>query len=226
MSGRATVILDVDGTLVDSNDAHARAWIEAFAEFGITVAFDHVRRSIGMGGDKLMPEVSGIDESSPMGERIASRRAEIFKDRYLPGLRAFPGTRELIQRFTADGKVLAVASSAKEDELTPLLQRAGVDDLISKRTSSDDAENSKPDPDIVVAALKEAGADPRQAIMLGDTPYDVAAAKRAGIDIVGVECGGWTREALAGAVAVYRDPADLLANYDASVFAAAQTDRR
>ena len=219
MASDAAVILDVDGTLVDSNDAHARAWVDAFAEHGITVAFDHVRRSVGMGGDKLMPEVSGIEESSELGEKIASRRGEIFASQYLPHLQGFPKVRELLLRFKDDGFVLAVASSAKEEELAPLLQRAGAEDLISRRTSSDDAENSKPDPDIVLAAVEEAGCSKDRAIMIGDTPYDVAAARRAGIDIVGFECGGWTKEALAGAVAVYRDAADLLAQYDRSLFA-------
>lgn len=219
MAPDAAVILDVDGTLVDSNDAHARAWVEAFSEHGITVAFDHVRRCIGMGGDKLMPEVSRLEEDSTQGSRIAERRGEIFKSRYLPDIRPFPGVRELLARLKADGFLLAVASSAKEDELGPLLDRAGVTDLISRTTSSDDAENSKPDPDIVIAAVKKSGAGKARATMIGDTPYDIAAAKRAGIDIVGVECGGWTRDALAGAVAVYRDPSHLLEEYDASVFA-------
>ena len=218
MSDRKAVILDVDGTLVDSNDAHAHAWIEAFSDFGIVIAFDHVRRSIGMGGDKLMPEVSGIEESSSLGQQIGARRAEIFKSRYVPAIHSFEGTRQLLERFLADGFVLAVASSAKEDELTLLLERAGVHDLIPRRTSSDDADRSKPDPDIVVAALQQTGAPPDRATMLGDTPYDVAAAKRAGIAVVGVECGGWTREALAGAIAVYRDPADLLLHYEESPF--------
>jgi len=220
VSAHAAVILDVDGTLVDSNDAHARAWIEAFDEHGIAVAFAHVRRSIGMGGDKLMPEVSGIDASSELGQRISKRRGEIFKARYLPQLKPFAATRPLLERFLADGFALAVASSAKEDELDPLLERAGVNDLIPHRTSSDDADNSKPDPDIVVAAVKRAGAGPGRSIMLGDTPYDVAAARRAGVEIVGLECGGWTREALAGSLAVYRDPGDLLAGYEQSPFAA------
>ena len=152
------------------------------------------------------------------GEKISARRGEIFKERYLPGLRPFTGTRALIQRLLDEGHRLAVASSAKEDELTPLLERAGVHDLIHLRTSSDDAEHSKPDPDIVQAALRGVGAERGDAIMLGDTPYDVAAARRAGIEIVGLECGGWTKEALAGAVAVYRDPADLLAHYEESPF--------
>jgi len=218
MASRAAVILDVDGTLVDSNDAHARAWVDAFAEAGIAVAFDNVRRAIGMGGDKLMPQVSGIEEASDLGARISTRRGDIFKRRYLHGLEPFPRTRDLVERFKADGFVLAVASSAQEDELDPLLERAGVADLLPRRTSSDDAEHSKPDPDIVRAAIEEAGCASARTIMLGDTAYDVAAARRAGIQIVAVECGGWTREALAGAVAVYRDPADLLEHYGESPF--------
>jgi HAD superfamily hydrolase (TIGR01509 family) len=212
------VILDVDGTLVDSNDAHARAWIQAFADHGITVAYEPVRRSIGMGGDKLMPRVSGIEEDSAKGKAIAERRAEIFRNEYLPALRPFPGTRELIARFKDDGLALAVASSAKENELQPLLELAGVADLIPTRTSSDDADNSKPDPDIVTAALKRTGYSPDQAVMIGDTPYDVEAARRAGLRVVGFECGGWTREELNGAVRVYRDAQHLLAEYDESLF--------
>jgi phosphoglycolate phosphatase-like HAD superfamily hydrolase len=223
MPAKAAVILDVDGTLIDSNDAHARAWVDAFAEHGIAVAFDHVRRSIGMGGDKLMPAVSGIEESGDLGGRIAARRGEIFKSRYLPQLRPFPRARDLIERFGRDGFTLVVASSAKDDELGPLLERAGVADLLPKRTSSDDAEESKPDPDIIVAALRQSRCEPSRTIMLGDTAYDIAAAKRAGIQIVALECGGWTREALAGAAAVFRDPADLLAHYDESPFATLST---
>jgi HAD superfamily hydrolase (TIGR01509 family) len=217
------VILDVDGTLIDSNDAHAHAWLEAFAEAGITVDYDAIRRSIGMGGDKLMPAVSGIDESTPRGTRISERRGEIFKTTYLPAVRAMPGARELLERFIADGFVLSVASSAAEDELQPLLERAGVADLVPHRTSSDDADDSKPDPDIIQAALREAQVEKDNAIMLGDTPYDVEAARRAGIAIVGLECGGWPREKLAGAAAVFRDPTDLLVHYDTSPFATLRT---
>ncbi|MBA2603201.1 MAG: HAD family hydrolase [Acidobacteria bacterium] len=212
------VILDVDGTLVDSNDAHAQAWKDAFAEAGVDVDYGQIRRSIGMGGDKLMPHVSGMSKDSPEGTRISNRRGEIFKERYLPHLRPFPGVRELVERFARDGHRVVVASSADEDELGPLLEAAGVSTLIQERTSSDDAEHSKPDPDIVQAALKQSGAEPGAAIMLGDTPYDVAAATGAGIRVVGVECGGWSRQDLSGATEVYKDPAAILAAYDASVF--------
>ena len=212
------MILDVDGTLVDSNDAHARSWVDAFAEHGVTVAYGDVRRLIGMGGDKLMPAVSGIKEDSEEGQRIAARRAELFKGTWLPRLRAFPRVRELLQRFADDGFTIAVASSAKAEELDPLLERAGVKDLIPKRTSSDDASRSKPDPDIVHAALQSTGSAPEQAVMLGDTPYDVKAARRAGLHVVAFECGGWVATDLSEADEIYADAADLLNRYDGSIF--------
>lgn len=213
------VILDVDGTLVDSNDAHARAWVEALAEHGIAAPYETVRRAIGMGGDKLLPAVAGITEESKLGEAVAKRRGEIFRGNYLPHIRPFPRVRELLERFRADGLTLAVGSSAQEDELKALLKIAGASDLLAARTSSDDAEHSKPDPDIVRAAMEEIDADRERTIMFGDTPYDLEAASRAGIACVGVECGGWRREDLTGAVEVYASPADLLDRYEASVFA-------
>ena len=216
---RPGIILDVDGTLVDSNDAHARAWVDAFAEAGVRVEYDRVRRAIGMGGDKLMPHVAGISEESAEGARIARRRGEIFTSRYLPHIAPFPRVRELVERFVHDRFTVVVASSAQEDELALLLERAGVDDLIEASTSSDDAERSKPDPDIVAAALKHSGAPRHAALMLGDTPYDVEAARRTGIAVVGLECGGWRREDLQGAVEVYASPADLLERYEESIFA-------
>ncbi len=214
------MILDVDGTLVDSNDAHARSWVEAFADEGIAVAYEPVRRSIGMGGDKLMPAVARIEEDSPQGQRIAKRRGEIFKSRWLPGLRGFPDARALLERLKQDGFTLAVASSAKGEELDPLLEAAGVLDLIDVKTSSDDAAESKPDPDIVSAAVEKAGCAAARAIMIGDTPYDVEAARRAGVRVVAFECGGWHGAELA-ADAVYADASDLLRRYDESIFARA-----
>jgi HAD superfamily hydrolase (TIGR01509 family) len=214
-----TVILDIDGTLVDSNDAHAHAWVAAFADAGITVDYDKVRRSVGMGGDKLMPAVAGIESDSAQGRRISKRRGEIFTHTYLPALRPFPSVRELMERFIADGYGLAVASSAKEQELQPLLECAGIADLIPHRTSSDDADNSKPEPDIVEAALEKCGCQPAEALMLGDTPYDIEAATGAGVRIVGLESGGWSRGDLRRAVAVYKDATDLLAHYATSPFA-------
>ena len=219
------VLLDVDGTLVDSNDAHAQAWVQVLAEFGHPVLFEQVRRLIGMGGDKLLPAVVAIPEDSDEGRRISERRREIFLTRYLPTVRPFSHARDLLARMRAEGLRLVVASSAKAEELQPLLRIAGADDLVEAATSSDDAARSKPDPDTVVAALNRAGAAPDAVLMLGDTPYDVEAATSAGVGIVALRCGGWDDEALHGALEVYDDPADLLAHYDTSAFARHRSSR-
>lgn len=222
MSPARAVILDVDGTLVDSNDAHTAAWIDAIKEAGHDAAFEKVRRLIGMGGDKLLPEAIGLEKDSPEGEKIAERRKEIFKTRYLPNLAAFPDTEKLLRRMHETGLKLVVASSAEADELETLLEIAGATDLVEERTSSSDAKNSKPDPDIVQVALKSADVDMADAIMLGDTPYDIEAATKAGVRLVAVRCGGWDDADLKGAIAVYDAPADLLAHYDTSPFARGQ----
>lgn len=213
------VLLDIDGTLIDSNDAHAHAWVDVGREFGHEIGYAHVRRLIGMGGDKVLPEVAGLEEDSDEGQRIKERRGEIFRERYLPSLRAFPRARELLQRFRDEGLTLVVATSASKDDMDALLRQAGIHDLIEEKASSSDAEESKPDPDIVQAALKSGDVEPGQALMLGDTPYDVEAAGRAGVRCVALRCGGWGDAELGDAVAVYDDPADLLARYADSPFA-------
>jgi HAD superfamily hydrolase (TIGR01509 family) len=212
------VILDVDGTLVDSNDAHAQAWVDAMAEAQIEVPLSKVRRLIGMGGDKLLPASCGFEENSPEGTKISERRKEIFKERYLPNLQPFPNARELLERMRRDGLKLVVGSSAKEDELEALLRLCGADQFIESKTSADDAARSKPDPDIVEAALQRLDLPRTEVVMLGDTPYDIGAAHKAGVRVVALRCGGWSDANLANAVAVYENPADLLAHYDSSPF--------
>lgn len=212
-------LLDVDGTLVDSNDAHARAWVDALAEQGITVSVEQVRPLIGMGGDKLMPELVDLDPESEQGKKISERRSEIFRETYLPRLRALPGARALLEKLRDDGYRLVVATSAKRTELEGLLKVAGVADLVDGATTADDADESKPEPDIVLAALEKAGVPPHRAFMLGDTPYDVEAASKAQVGIVALRSGGWNDQDLRGALAVYDTPADLLATYERSPFA-------
>ena len=208
------VLFDVDGTLVDSNDAHAHAWVQAFAEGGIHVDFARVRRCIGMGGDKLMPEVSDLTEDSDRGTRISRRRGEIFKELWLPRLQPFRDARRLVAALKDRGLTVVAASSAKKDELRPLLDLAGAGALMDAATSSDDADESKPDPDILLAALKRARAAPEDAVMIGDTPYDVEAAARAGVRILAFRCGGWSDADLHGAAVIYDGPWDLLARLD------------
>ncbi len=210
------VIFDIDGTLIDSNGAHAQSWVDTLAEEGYEVPFDVIWPMIGMGGDKLLPTAAGIDIESALGERLSKRRWEIFREKYLPVLRPTPGARELAEKMKSDGLKLVVATSAGGDELEELLEVACVGDLMDERASSSDARKSKPDPDIVQAAVRASRIKPENLIMLGDTPYDVQAAIGAHVNLVGVLCGGWTTLELSGATAIYDDPADLLKWYDSS----------
>lgn len=210
------VLLDVDGTLLDSNDQHAHAWVDALGERQIQRDFTEVRPLVGMGGDKLVPRLSGSDPESAAGRALAQRRTELFMQRYLHQVRPFPDARALLEALLHRGYTLCVATSAKRDELEALLRQGGLLDLLPQRTSSDDADRSKPDPDIVSAALRKIGVRPDQACMLGDTPYDAEAAARAGVAFVGLTCGGHPAEALQPARGVYRDVAQLLANLDRS----------
>ena len=216
------VIFDVDGTLVDSVDLHARAWQDAFRDFGHEIGFQAIRDQIGKGGDQLMPVFLSKGELDERGEALEKHRGQILKERYLPQITAFPEVRGLFERLLADGKRIALASSAKEDELEKYKEAAQIDDLIQAETSSDDAEKSKPHPDIFEAALKRLGDMRREdVVVVGDTPYDAEAASKAGLRTVGLLCGGWSEGDLrhAGCVAVYEDPADLLAHYDQSPLA-------
>ena len=214
------VLFDIDGTLVDSNDAHAHAWVEAFTEAGVHVAFDKVRCAIGMGGDKLMPAVAGIEEETPLGTRISKRRGEIFKSEYLPRLQAFRGAGTLVHTVESLGIKAVAASSAKRDELEALLKIADATSLLGNSASGDDANQSKPDPDIVHAALKKAGVKPVDAVMIGDTPYDIEAASRAGVEIIAFRCGGWKDASLGGAIAIFDGPWHLLDRLEESPIAA------
>jgi phosphoglycolate phosphatase-like HAD superfamily hydrolase len=214
------VLLDVDGTLIDSNDAHARAWVDALRAHGYVVSFEQVRPLIGMGGDKLLPELTGLDPDSGDAERIGATRGELFLERELPTLRATRGARELLEHLLARGLELTVATSAKSREVRALLEQAGVSDLIELASSADDADRSKPDPDIVRAALRLSESQAAHSVLLGDTPYDVEAATRSRVRTIALRCGGWwDDEALGGAAAIYDDPADVLANYAESPLA-------
>jgi len=211
------VIFDIDGTLVDSNDAHAQSWVETFAEAGYDVPFDVVRPLIGMGADKLLPKTVGIRHDSDKGKKLIKRRSEIFRQKYLPNLRPLDGSRALVLRVRSDGLKPIVATSAKDDELKSLLEAAEVADLMEEKATASDARKSKPDPDIVEAAIEESGIEAANLVMIGDTPYDIEAAGRAGIRAIGFRSGGWGDEALRGAVEIYDGPADLLARYDDSL---------
>jgi HAD superfamily hydrolase (TIGR01549 family) len=166
-----------------------------------------------------LPEVTNVESTTTLGKLISEQRTERFLTHYAPRLKPFPRARELLVRMRDDGYRLVTATSANSDELATLLRVIGIEDLIYQRTSSSDAKDSKPDPDIVKAALERAECPAERAIMIGDTPYDVAAATRAHVRVIGFECGGWERSDLRGAIEVYRDASELLDRYDSSLLA-------
>jgi HAD superfamily hydrolase (TIGR01549 family) len=211
------VIFDIDGTLLDSVDYHARAWAETFRRHGIDVAVEDVRTQIGKGGDQLMPVFVSKERLEREGDELKEERSRYFKETYLDRVRPFPKVRELVARLSTDGKRVILASSATRDELEEYKRIAGIADLLEADTSSDDAERSKPHPDIFLAAMaKVADADPERVIVVGDTPYDAQAASQARLAVIGVLCGGFPESELrrAGCRAIFRDPADLLIRYD------------
>ena len=222
MSRIRAALFDVDGTLIDSNDFHAEAWTRTFAQFGRDVPLDRVRGLIGMGGDNLMPAVLPADFIDTHAQEMEAFRADLFAREYMDRIRPFPGVRALFERVRAAGIDIVLASSGKEDEVAHHLELIGCGDLVSATTSADDAEHSKPDPDIFAAALaKMPGVSAAQAVVVGDSPYDMRAAKALGIATIGFRSGGFADDVLrqAGCDALYDDAADLLARFDRSVLA-------
>lgn len=207
-------LLDVEGTLVLSNDAHALAWVSAFAHFGYQIDYGKVRPLIGMGGDKIIPKLVPDLASAPdITENISKTRSQIFLNEHAPGLEPAPGSRDLVLFLKSKGLKVMIASSAKAEELSALLKAARVDDLLQEVTTSGDADESKPAPDIVHVALSKLGLSGPQAIMIGDTPYDIQAANSAGVALIAVRCGGWDDADLKGAIAIYDNPTHLLKNH-------------
>jgi len=210
-------IFDIDGTLIDSNDFHAEAWQKAFAKYGKKIAFKKIRPQIGKGADTLLPEFLTDQEIEKFGDEIADLRGKIFKREYMSRVKPFPKVRELFQKIKDDGKKVALASSSNEDEVEEYKKIADIEDLVEKSTSADDAEESKPEPDIFEAALKLLGNPaPEMVLVIGDTPYDAEAAAKAKLKIFGVLCGGFAEKNLRekGCAAIYQNPADLLENYE------------
>jgi HAD superfamily hydrolase (TIGR01509 family) len=215
------VIFDVDGTLIDTVDLHAACWVEALKHYGIEVPFDDIRVQIGKGGDQLLHGLIPPNMVEEKGEEIQEFRSDLFNREYMHKARPFLGVRELFEHIRASGQQAVLASSGTK-EVAQYKEIAGIVDLIDDATSSDDAERSKPFPDIFLAALaKLAPLGPDEAVVVGDTPYDAEAARKAGLKSVGILCGGFPEEALrsAGCIAVYEGEADMLRNYDRSPLA-------
>ncbi len=210
LADKQAVLLDMDGTLVNSNDLHASAWAEVLERFGHAITAEKVWPLIGKGGDKLLPELTGIELESPEGREIMNTRTQVFIEHYAPRVKAWPKAKELLQHLQAQGKKIVIASSTNEAELNAILKASGLDSCFPDMTTANDAKSSKPDHDILNAALKKVGETADKAIMIGDTPYDVEAARRAGISIIALRSGGWSDEDFEGAADVCEGPEEML----------------
>lgn len=218
MTTRA-VVFDVDGTLIDSVDLHAKAWQEAMREFGKEVAWEDIRSQIGKGGDQIIPHYFSEREARRIEKDLKEREKQTYRRRYLGQARPFPGVRELFERVRRAGLKTALATSSPKLELNHNKNLAKITDLVDAESNAEDAEKSKPHPDIFEAALGRMGdikAD--ECIAIGDSPYDAEGAKRAGIHAIGFLSGGFPEEWLrqAGCTEIYQGPADLLQHFDES----------
>lgn len=215
---RIAVLFDIDGTLVDSNYLHVDAWDRAFADAGRPVDAWRLHRSIGKDSDELL---AGLLDGQEEVDRYGERASELHSEYYLAStsrLRVIAGARELLSALAERGIAVVLATSAPENELEILRELLDVDDAIFAATSAGDVTTAKPEPDIVEVALERAGVPASRAVMVGDAVWDIEAAARAGVECIGVRSGGFGEQELrdAGAVAVYDDVADLLAQLDDS----------
>ena len=203
---------------MDSVDLHALAWHEAMVKFGHDVSFEQARGQIGKGGDKLIPFFLSEDDQHDHSKELEEWRGKRFKSKYLPLIRPFSAVPDLLRRVRDAGLRVAIASSAKKAELEEYLKIADITELVEVSTSAEDAEESKPAPDVFEIVLKKLKIEGADAVAIGDTPYDAEAARKAGIETIGVLCGGFTEGSLrkAGCVEVYPGPAALFAVFEDS----------
>jgi phosphoglycolate phosphatase-like HAD superfamily hydrolase len=213
------LLFDLDGTLVDTNPAHTDSWVEAFRRCGYTPDREAIARAIGMGGDKLVPHLLGGEAEARDGDRLRDASSMAFGEIACHSrFRLFPGTEDLLVAAKRRGLRTAIATSASDDDLERIAERAGVDlrEHVDAVTNASEVAESKPDPDVLQAVLNRLGLAPDEAVFVGDTAHDAEAARRAGVPFVGVTTGVWTEGEFraAGARAVFRDPAALLAALD------------
>jgi HAD superfamily hydrolase (TIGR01509 family) len=211
------VLFDVDGTLVDTNYLHTVTWWEAFRQAGHLVPMARIHRAIGMGTDKLLDHLLGAERDRDRDKTTADAHLALYRT-YWDRLRPLPGAADLLRACAGRGLRVVLASSASEAELAALRRAIGADDVIHTATSASDADESKPEPDILEVALTAAGLSAEHALLVGDSVWDVVAARRTGLPCMAVSCGGTAAAELreAGAIEVYDDPAALHANLDRS----------
>lgn len=210
------VLFDVDGTLLDSNDAQAHAWLDTLRGHGIDVPFDQVRSRVGMSSERLLRELAHVEADSLEGRELIERRSAVFKAHYLPDLGPLPGARVLVDRIRSRGVRCVAVTATPRADVADLLRASAVADLFELVVTEEDGQGTH-EAELIEIALERLDLGAREAVLVGDTPWDVALARRVRMEIIGLRSGGWKDEALAGAVAVYEGPAQLASRLDDSV---------
>lgn len=208
----SAIIFDMDGTLIDSNDLHAKAWQDAFEHFGVEIDFETVRMQIGKGGDLLVPDLLGAGQMIAFGNEIQDYRSKLFRDRYRDSIEPFPDIPKSFERLRDESIRIVIATSSNGEDLKFYIELLGVESLIDDATSKDDVETSKPAPDVFSSALDKLGTSPARTLVVGDTPYDILAAHRSCLPIAAVRCGGFPERTLEKAELRFDDVPDLVQN--------------
>jgi len=215
------VIFDIDGTLIDSVDAHAESWVRTFKKFGKEISFEEAGKLVGMGSDQFLNDYFSEREVEEKKKEIDEYRSELFAKEYMAKIKPFPKVRDLLLKLKKDNIKIVLASSATEEEVEKYGEIADIKDLVEEKTSTDDAEESKPEPDIFLAAYDKLGKINKQdVVVIGDTPYDAVAAKKAELKIIGVLTGGWAKEKLvqSGCSEIFEDITAIYEKHYESAF--------
>ena len=208
LHGKTTVLLDLDGTLVDSVEPHARSWKEVLQANGFEVELSKLRRLIGMGGDKMLQEAVGSLADDRV-EALTQERSQHFRSKQIRDVCAFPKADRLVDLLRERGLVVRLATAASAKDRDPLLEQGGLDGKFDDFISSDEVEGSKPEPDLIKAILDKLGVNPSECLLVGDSPFDAEAAHRAGVEFIGVESGAYTGDELPHTDRVFKSITEL-----------------
>jgi HAD superfamily hydrolase (TIGR01509 family) len=219
MNHSRAVLMDIDGTLLDSANAQAESWLRVLEDFGYPVKLGQVRARIGMGRDRVLRELCGISEESPRARRMLEIRELLLRSHYLPKLETLPHVREFLERLPLEDREVMIATSASRSEAMALLGQAQLLTDFDHVLCREDAAQTKPAADVVRAALDRAGIRPENAIFLASSPYDLAAAHAAHVPSIALRSGGWPDSALLDASETFDDLGQLLARFDSSLLA-------
>lgn len=211
------VLLDIDGTLIDSNEQHARSWQEYLAGQGLNLPVERLSIMIGMGGDRILKELYGGSLDKKRQKKMTAEIDELYLEKYAPRVKPLPGAAEFLAAMHARGLRVALATSARQELMEVIFRLVPLKPFIVGATTSSDVNESKPSPDIFLTAIRKFGFEPRRTVVVGDTPYDIMAAHAVPCPAIAVRTGHYPYQMLSGADEVWKDVQDLTRNMNRSL---------